>query len=224
MRPRFAAMLVLLALCALLSSGVLHTVSVRAEDETADAAVTVISSSFYRSSTGALHTVGEVENRTGGPVTLVKINVTYYDEAGAAVMTDFGFTFVETLLPGETSPFDVVTLRGSPAAVRFETSVESTPTRTVLQRGLEATVTSAATSSTGTLHVVGELRNTGDTTARYVKIIVALYDEAGIVIRSEFGYSAREQIEAGSTAPFDVLIPAAPPYATYKVWVNGDAA
>src|SRR5688572_22733179 len=72
--------------------------------------VDILSTSTYRSSIGSLHLVGEVANNTQSTVEFVKVIVSYYAADGALVATDYTYTEMDELGPGETSPFDILTI------------------------------------------------------------------------------------------------------------------
>jgi hypothetical protein len=183
--------------------------------------VDIVSTSMHRSSTGSLHLVGEVANNTQSTVEYVKVIVSYYSTGGALVATDYTYAEMDELEPGETSPFDILTIDPPAGIDRHELLVEYRATRQVPLRGFETSVGSVRTSSIGSLRITGEVRNNTGVAAEYVKVIAALYDANGTVIAVDFTYTERRQIEAGGRSPFEVLILSAPRYASYKLWVDG---
>jgi aminoglycoside N3'-acetyltransferase len=61
-------------------------------------------------------------------------------------------------------------------------------------------------SSTGTLHIVGEVVNESPVTAKSVQIIATLYNAYSQVIGTEFTYSQPSDLAPGQRAPFDILV------------------
>lgn len=183
--------------------------------------VDIINTSTYRSSTGSIHLVGEVANNTDSTIEYVKIIVAYYAPDGALVATDFTFTEMDELRPGEISPFDILTIDPPDTIDRHELLVEYDVTRQSPLRGFEASVGSVRTSSTGALRITGEVLNNTGVAAEYVKVIAALYDANGTIVRVDFTFTERDEIEAGGRSPFEVLIIGAPAYSTYRLWVDG---
>jgi hypothetical protein len=185
--------------------------------------VDIVSASNYTSSTGSLWLVGEVVNNTSSTVEYVKVIVSYYDGAGALVATDSTYSDMDELLPGETSPFSSLTLDPPAGIVRHDLAVEYRTTGTTPLRGFDVRVGNVRRSSTGSLRFTGEVINNTGKTAEFVKIMVALYDGAGTVIRVDDTYSERDTIAAGGRSPFEILILDAPMYDSYKLWVDGRA-
>src|SRR4030042_6324036 len=63
--------------------------------------------SSYRDTSGYLHVVGEVINNSGNNVKFVKVVATYYDQYGVVIRTEFTYTELDILVPGQKSPFDI---------------------------------------------------------------------------------------------------------------------
>jgi hypothetical protein len=65
---------------------------------------------------------------------------------------------------------------------------------------------SAYTSSTGTVHIVGEVINQSPVTAKFVKIIVTFYNAYNQVMGTDFTYTQPSDLAPGQRAPFDILV------------------
>jgi hypothetical protein len=61
---------------------------------------------------GWYHVVGEVRNNTTVPMRYAKIVATLYDNAGMVVDTDFTYTELDVIPPGDKSPFRLVQTSG----------------------------------------------------------------------------------------------------------------
>jgi hypothetical protein len=61
-------------------------------------------------------------------------------------------------------------------------------------------------SSTGTLHIVGEIINESFEPVRFVKIIATFYDSNNSVIGTDFTYTSPSTLQPGQKAPFDMLV------------------
>jgi hypothetical protein len=61
-------------------------------------------------------------------------------------------------------------------------------------------------SSTGTLHIVGEIINESFEPVRFVKIIATFYDSNNSVIGTDFTYTTPSTLQPGQKAPFDILV------------------
>lgn len=187
-------------------------------------AIGILSSSSYHDSIGALHVVGEAVNNTDQPVQFVRISAAYYDAAGAILDTDFTYTELDVLDPGQASPFQLITLDPPAGIDSYKLTTGSDSAYDVPLRDLAATVGSVRVDAIGTLNIVGEVANNTGVDADFVKVAGALYDDSGRVIRVDFTYTDRDTIAAGGASPFKLLFLDAPAYSTYKLWVQGRPA
>ena len=55
-------------------------------------------------------------------------------------------------------------------------------------------------------HVVGEIENGGNTTAKFVKVTMTFYDANGTVVGTSFKYTDPHDIAPGTKAPFDLIL------------------
>jgi hypothetical protein len=60
--------------------------------------------------------------------------------------------------------------------------------------------------SGGTLHIFGEVRNTGDTWLQSVEITATLTDAAGVDFGTDFTYLEVDFLPPGAVGPFDILV------------------
>ncbi len=70
-------------------------------------------------------------------------------------------------------------------------------------------------------HLRGEVKNTGTTQAKYVKIIVALYDAAGDVVGIDYTFTTLDIMPAGGTSPFATGTDYWPEFHHYEIQVEG---
>jgi hypothetical protein len=61
-------------------------------------------------------------------------------------------------------------------------------------------------TSTGSLHVVGEVQNMGDKPVEFVRITATFYDANSTVIATDFTYSALDIIPQGVKSPFEIIL------------------
>jgi hypothetical protein len=83
-------------------------------------------------------------------------------------------------------------------------------------------IASASTSFNvfGWYEIVGEVRNSGSTQARFVKVIATFYDASGTVIDTDFSYTQPSDVAAGTAAPFRVTSTKGAAVARYKLVVS----
>ena len=73
----------------------------------------------------------------------------------------------------------------------------------------------------GNYQVRGEVRNTGDSDAEKVAIVITLYDEENHVVGARTVGIPAELFLVGATAPFDVTLTPLGPVARYDVEIQG---
>jgi hypothetical protein len=170
------------------------------------------------------HVVGEVQNRTAGPVHNVKVIASFFNAAGNLVGTDYSYVYLDAVEPGQRAPFHLSLLSAPQDLVRYELSIEWTrgPARGHFVRGLQ--ITSHATRPAGfddAAYIFGQVANTGDSPARFVKVAATLYDAQGRVVQTELGYASLDQIAPGGSSPFEILIDSWRGATRYELQVEG---
>ena len=65
---------------------------------------------------------------------------------------------------------------------------------------------SSYVSTTGSLHVVGEVENIGDKPLEFVRITATFYDSNKTVIDTAFTYSALDIVTQGVKSPFEIIL------------------
>jgi len=81
-----------------------------------------------------------------------------------------------------------------------------TPSPTPTAGGFSVSKTSDYISITGSLWVVGEVKNNNAFNAEFVKIEATFFDAADRVVASEYSYSCLDIIPPGGDSPFDILL------------------
>lgn len=161
--------------------------------------------------TGSIWVIGLVINGLSDAVEFVKITANFYDAGGRLVATDYGFADLDVIASGRSSPFTVLLIDPPPGISHVDVAVTDYLTaRRSPVTGLEVTVTNIYRSITGTVHVVGTVRNIGSIGYTYVKIIGAFVDSAGTVIRTDFTFSEPSRLAPGQQGTFDMLFLDAP--------------
>jgi hypothetical protein len=61
-------------------------------------------------------------------------------------------------------------------------------------------------SSTGTLHIVGEIINESNKPLTFVKVTATFYDSNNSVVGTDFTYTSPSTLQPGQKAPFDMII------------------
>jgi hypothetical protein len=86
-----------------------------------------LSINSYRSSVdgGYYKVVGEVENNGDRTVDFVKLVATFYDDSNEVIGTSFTYTDLDTIAPGDTSPFELTTYPQKINPARYDIQVQA---------------------------------------------------------------------------------------------------
>jgi len=189
------------------------------------AAVESLTSSSYWDDSGYFHIVGEVRNSGYANVEYVKIVATYYDQQENVIGTDYTYSELDILVPGQKSPFDLSSYPDKlPSLQQYRIQVSYRTTTDEPFHDLIVISHTSKTDAYGYYEIVGEVKNSSGTTAEYVNIVVTYYDSGGTVIGTEYTYATLDQIAAGQTSPFTVSsYPRKIQPASYSLQVQGRA-
>ena len=89
--------------------------------------VEVVSHSEYVADNGWYHIVGEIRNPNGFMVKFPKLVATYYNATHEVVRVEMAFSELETLEPGQTSPFEVVLVDPPADLHHYSLAAEAVP-------------------------------------------------------------------------------------------------
>ncbi|MCK4394645.1 FxLYD domain-containing protein [Candidatus Bipolaricaulota bacterium] len=173
----------------------------------AEADIDVVSWTWYRSDLGYYQVLGEAENAGDSNAAYVMFTATWYSGDGSVVGTDFSFSFLDIVCPGEKTPFLITLLNENVVAekVRLQWTWDNTrqhPYRDVSVRDIHASYD----SDLECLEVIGEVENTGSSSAQYVMIIITCYDAEGEVVAADFTFTTLDTVAAGGTSPFKTYV------------------
>ena len=170
--------------------------------------VTLVSHSMFYTSSNVLYVVGEVENTGDVATEFTKVNATFYDSENEVITTKVGYAEVDVLLPGKKSPFYVMLMEydGSLDVESYELTVLWNESEETKEQVLEITSSSQSTDILDSLHVTGEIKNTGSTTATEVIVFATFYDSTGTVVGRSWEYAEPEDLASGQTGTFDVTL------------------
>lgn len=174
--------------------------------------------------TGSIYVMGEVYNGSTGPVEFVEITANFYAANGALLATELGSPDITTIAAGADSPFWII-LSDPPAGVASVGLVVSDysddPFFPVVT-GLTITVSDVYTDDSDLMHIIGTVSNSSATSWDYVQPIVALYDEDGLVIETDYTFTEPQTLDPGETGTFELIIAngAALEEAPLRFWVE----
>jgi hypothetical protein len=175
--------------------------------------VSILSSSQIRSEFGSTYIVGEVRNDLSDVVQFVQIVGRFYDSNDLLIDTDFTYTNLDLLRPGEKSPFRLIisdesvaqridnyTLSVNWDPVFADPSAVAAATVLTIQEGEQRI------NDLGWYEIVGEVVNGGTDDTEFVKVVATFYDETGRVIDTDFTYTDPTDVPAGQSAPFELTV------------------
>lgn len=173
--------------------------------------VPILSSSQTNTDFGSTYIVGEVRNDLSHLVEYVQIVGTFYDSSGLLIDTDFTYTDLDYLRPGEISPFRLIISDASVVqridnytlAVNWE-PVFADPSDVAAATVLTIEQGEQRINDFGWYEIVGEVVNGGSEATEFVKVVATFYDEAGQVIGTDFTYTDPSDLAAGRSAPFEI--------------------
>jgi hypothetical protein len=173
----------------------------------AQSSFTVLSASDYIDSVGFYHIVGEVKNDSEHNVRLAVVRAMLYDQQGSVAGRPFGYALNDVIRPGEKSPFHVIfsDSEQSGKVESYQLSVDATPLLSDIEPRLELKVGQGYLDSIGVYHLVGNVTNKGDATARSVEVDASFYDSNGRIIDTATGYTGPSDVTSGTSETFEVV-------------------
>jgi len=170
--------------------------------------VTIVSHSSFYTSSNILYIVGEVENTGDVATEFTKVNATFYDSEDEVIDTKIGYATLDILLPGRKSPFYIMLLEddGSLNVDDYSLTVAWDDNEEGKEQGLEILSSSDHTDAGDYLHVTGEIKNIGSTTANDVIVYATFYDSTGTVIARDSENVEPENLSPDQTGTFDITL------------------
>jgi hypothetical protein len=143
----------------------------------------------------------------------VQIVGRFYDSRGLLIDTDFTYTDLDYLRPGEKSAFRLIISDESVVqridsytlAVNWE-PVFADPSDVAAATVLRIEQGEQRIGEFGWYEIVGEVVNGGSEATQYVKVVATFYDETARVIGTDFTYTDPSDLAAGQSAPFEITV------------------
>jgi Fibronectin type III domain len=185
----------------------------------ASVSVIVLTNSSWGPDAGGFeHIVGEVQNSGTENTEFVEIDFNFYNSTNTLLSTDFTFTDLNVLAPGERSGFtDIFT---PPAGYDHYTiaGVQVSPAVDPVNHNFNTQVTNVFTDSGGFQHVVGTVTNNNTTTATFVDVVFTFRNCSGTVVDTDFTFVNTQNGDLGpspASASFELIRSSdAPPFRT----------
>jgi hypothetical protein len=175
--------------------------------------ISILSSSQINNSFGSVYIVGEVRNDLSDLVEFVQIVGTFYDSAGVLIDTDYTYTDLDYLRPGEKSPFTLI-ISDESVAQRIDSYTLSVNWDPVFADSSAVAAAAVLTieqgeqriNQYGWYEIVGQVVNGGSEATEFVKVVATFYDETGRVIDTDYTYTDPSDLASGQSAPFEIRL------------------
>jgi hypothetical protein len=149
--------------------------------------VWVQGNSFTYNRNGARYVLGEVYNNTTNTIRYMRVDVTFYDISGHEITSDFAYTYLTTIFPGERACFHLT--MDEPAGWRTYQIGGSYALGTVADPGLITTNLEGTIDISGAYRLSGSVANTGSNVVVNVVPTTTLYNAEGFVIGCSYAYA-----------------------------------
>lgn len=161
----------------------------------------------FRSDAGKV--LGEIENILNRTMEHPYVYVTFYDAAGRAIGAGYDPVMaVDRLAPGEKAPFELDLSYHPSAWYSSIASYDLCPSYSLSFKipydELQILDYEPGINEYGNCEVTGHIGNIGAMTAKFVKVVVALYDKEGEMLRCLWSYPQPSSIDSGETASFSI--------------------
>jgi len=159
---------------------------------------------------GAFHLTGEAINTGYYALEAIRLSGVLFDNQGRRLAEQSDILSVDVLAPGQAAPFDLRFEGGRPANfVRYELQAAAREADFLLAsfygpENFTVANDEAIFSAQQRLIIRGQLANTGPQIAEQVKVIVAIWDDAGHVVGTETLFIAQPRLVPQEAAGFEV--------------------
>ncbi len=177
--------------------------------------VKVENAARYQTPVGSIWVLGEVFNSTDQPIENVQVRVALLDAAGQEIASESPFLALDAVAPGSRAPFSVLFDTPPNGVIDFQAYVvRADQAYNYGSRYAQLQVTDVQTRPVGSqVGVSGKVANTGSSNAVGAHVVITLYDDKGRVTGFRQFPLPDDQLAAGGTTTFDVLVspdPSAP--------------
>lgn len=164
----------------------------------------ILSHSSYVDNFGYFHLVGEVENVGSQNTEMNTVTAMFFDEEGNAIVTAMNYTYLDILIPGQKSPFEIVLSAPPPVAnYKLESTWQATTREPYTDLKIQG-VTLEREEEGGNLS--GQVNNIGSETVDVIIVAVTLYDSDKKVAGVSFSFAEISPLNPGESSSFTIII------------------
>lgn len=160
--------------------------------------------SYYQTSWGFLHIVGEVMNNTGDHLFFVKISANLFSGNGQLLDTDYAYTYLFSLPAWQKTCFDIIFIDPPSNWLYYEFEVSywtggnPLPNLTVLNDS------GSYDPQNGYYRIIGQVRNDHGARVEYVKPVGTLYNSSSKVVGCSYTYVNSTHLDPGQISVFEI--------------------
>jgi hypothetical protein len=177
-----------------------------------EAAAEIIQAHAFIDEDNTVNIIGVIENQGDLPLEYVKIAVNLSDAEGNFLDTDYTYSVLDIIWPGQKSPFwlrirDITTDQLGYDLILEADGVDPAEVDEIPMgpEGLEIS-DSAAKWGDYAYEIAGIVTNNTSQPVEYVKIAGVLYDTNGHIMGTDYTYTTLDVIPADSSSPFELRI------------------
>ncbi|HNT53855.1 MAG TPA: hypothetical protein PKG95_04030 [Anaerolineaceae bacterium] len=199
----------------------------------------VFSAYGYKDSWDYYHVTGLVKNDSNKAVSSIELEIQMRDASGNTVLKDYDGNAVEsatfnpmlnTLLPGETAPFDYILYGTDMVPDTFEVAISGSLSGSATRPGVEVRNAQLITGDNGSYTIVGELVNNSPTSAKINDLAGAMLDDSGNVVAADYAYDMCNVLYPSGVesdldyAPFAITLDAeeGANFTNWQVYIDAD--
>ncbi|MEM5774675.1 MAG: FxLYD domain-containing protein, partial [Anaerolineaceae bacterium] len=138
---------------------------------------------------------------------------------GSLINTNYSFTMLNYLLPGQKSPFKIWFSDNWEDGDTYEIQVQGDYDETAPAQVVQI-VNQQVTASDGICTVTGNAKNTGSTNLTYATVIAAFYDSQNTLLEAEWSFTDGDSLPAGASAAFTITSYSCPEYDHVEVFAG----
>jgi LysM repeat protein len=170
--------------------------------------VQVENAARYQTPVGSVWVLGEVFNSTEQPIENVQVRVALLNAAGQEIASEAPFVALDAIPPGSRAPFSVLFSTPPEGVIDFQAYVvRADQAYNYDSRYASLQVSDVQTRSVGSqVGVSGRVSNNGASNAAGAYVVITLYDEQGRITGFRLFTLPDDQLAAGGTTTFNVLV------------------
>jgi hypothetical protein len=189
-----------------LDMGLPKLISIYSQNSTLNS-IQILSTSSHIDNAGNFHIIGEVNNTSENNQGLVNINSTLYDSFNNVIGHSSTYSTIESLRPGELSPFEIVINNPQQAnKINYYALFTSSQASQEKPANLLLNLSNIYFDHMTNPHIAGNITNLGQSPISSIKVIGTFYNNLSHVIGTNITNINYNNLSNGQSVPFDLGI------------------